>query len=80
MALWLNGKLAARFDTSETARFYVEPGEILLRVGSDPEGNGLCGFGKDRWTERETTLKPNENKAFRLTTDANGKRDIERGE
>ena len=79
-AVSINGILAARLDLSELARFYIEPGEILMRYGRDPQGQGLCGplEGMDNWTQRETFLKPREKKSFRLTIDANGKKDIQR--
>ncbi len=74
--LSINGTLAARLDVAKTARFFVVPGEILLRAGRDPQGKGLCGFGKDEWTQRETMIRPHETKYFRLSIDANGKTDI----
>jgi len=49
-AVHINGILAARLDVAEFARFYVEPGEILLRAGRDPQGGGLCGVQLDNWT------------------------------
>ena len=76
----LNGTLAARLDAGETARFYMKPGEILLRVGRDPLGKGLCGLGQDEWTQRETVMRQGETKYFRLSIDANGKTDIQRSE
>lgn len=76
MALWINQALAARLDTSEIATFYLEPGEILLRVGRDPQGKGLCAFGQDQWVQRETMLRPGEKKIFRMTTGDNGQFDI----
>lgn len=79
-ALSINNVLSARLDTSETASFYVEPGEILLRTGRDPSGNGLCGIGKDDWTQRETVLRAGETKMFRMTIDMNGKTDIQRSD
>ncbi|WP_157572301.1 hypothetical protein [Nevskia soli] len=79
-ALLINGTLAARFDTGETAKFFMEPGEILLRAGRDPEGKALCAAGQDDWTQRETVLHPQETKYFRLSIDANGKTDIQRAE
>ena len=39
----INGVHAARFDVGETARFYVPPGEVLLRNGRDQMGRGLAG-------------------------------------
>lgn len=79
-ALMINGQLAARFGVGEKATFYVEPGEILLRVGRDPQGKGLCGTMQDDWTQRETIMRPGETKYFRLSIDANGKTDIQRSE
>ena len=75
-ALWINQTLAARLDTSEVAKFFVEPGELLLRVGRDPQGNGLCALGQDQWVQRETLLKPGEQKTFRMTIGVNGELDI----
>lgn len=79
-ALSIDGRLAARLDTAEMAKFYVEPGELLLKSSSDPEGKGLCGAFPDEFTQRETILRPNEIKTFRLSIDANGKTDISRSE
>ena len=80
MALWINQTLAARLDTSEVAKFYLEPGEILLRVGRDPQGKGLCALGQDQWVQRETILRPGEQKTFRMTTGDNGQFDIIRSD
>ena len=77
-AVHINGVIAARLDVAEFARFYVEPGEILFRAGRDPQGAGLCDVQLDNWTQRETLLKPGEQKYFRLSIDANGKLDIQR--
>jgi hypothetical protein len=52
----VNGAHAARFDVGESARFYVAPGEVLLRAGRDLMGQGLCGLGKEYWTQREVEL------------------------
>jgi hypothetical protein len=75
----VNGTHAARFDVAETAQFYVTPGELVLRVGRDPMGQVMCALGQDNWTQRETVLRPGETKFFRLSTDANGRKDIQRG-
>lgn len=77
-AVHIDKVLAARLDVAEYARFYVQPGEIVLRVGRDPQGAGLCGVQLDNWTQRETLLKPGEQKFFRLSIDTNGKLDIQR--
>lgn len=80
LGLFINGVLAARLDVAESARFYVEPGEVLLKVTWDPNGRGLCAFGQSDYTQRETLLKPNERKQFRLSIDQNGKLDVQRAE
>jgi len=77
-ALHINQVLAARLEAAEFARFYVEPGEIVLRAGWDPQGKGLCSFGQDQWTQRETFLKPGEKKSFRLSFGTSGRFDIQR--
>ena len=79
LAIAINGTVAARLAAEETATFYVEPGETLLRVGGDALGRGLCGFSENYWTQRETILRANETKHFRLSI--NGvKADIERSD
>jgi hypothetical protein len=78
-AFYINGKLAARFDNAETAKFYVHPGEVLLRYGRDPEGKALCGTMQDHWASHETTLQPHETKEFRLTIVRGGEFVIQRG-
>lgn len=79
-AFWINSILAARLDVGETAGFYVEPGEHVLRVGRDPHGQGLCALDADNWTQRETILRANERKFFRLSIDDSGKADVQRSE
>lgn len=76
---FINEVLAARLSPSETARFQVAPGELVLRSGRDPQGRGLCS-PQDEWTQRETTLRENEIKHFRLSIDVMGKTDIQRAE
>lgn len=78
--LWINKTLAARVDVAEYAKFYVEPGETLLRIGRDPQGNGLCAVDQDNWTQRETIMKAGDPKTFRMSIDVNGKLDISRAD
>lgn len=80
LAFYVNGVLAARLDVGERASFGVKAGEALLKVGWDPQGRGLCAFGSDNWTQRETVLRDGEQKVFRLTIDPNAKLDIVRAE
>jgi hypothetical protein len=76
VALWINQTLAARFATAEVANFFAEPGEILLRVGRDPQGKGLCAVGQGIWVQRESFMKPDSQKTFRITIGVNGELDI----
>ena len=82
LGLYINDTLAARLDVAETAHFYVEPGEVLVKVSWDPQGRGLCGIGpaKTDYTQRETLIKANEEKKFRLSIDLNAKLDVQRAE
>jgi hypothetical protein len=79
LALNINGKLAARLATAETARFYLPAGEHTLRVDRDPSGNGLCGVDAEFNSTRETNLKSGDVKYFRIMIpDAEGSPDIQR--
>lgn len=77
---FINDVLAARLSPSETGRFYLPPGELVLRSGLDPRGKGLCGVRHDEWTQRETILREGEIKYFRMSIDVNGKFDIQRSD
>jgi len=77
---FVNEELAARIDNSETAGFTVPVGELVLRVGGDPSGRGLCALSKEHWTQRETTFRNGEKKFFRLSIDMNGNLDIQRAD
>lgn len=77
-SLYINKVLAARLDVAEVVRFYLEPGEVLLRVGLD--GKGLCSVNKNYWTQRETSLKHGEQKTFRVSISPAGTLDIQRAD
>lgn len=77
-SLAINGIIAARLDVGESSTFFVTPGETLLKFGRDPMGNGLCAMERKAWTQRETIVREHETKYFRLSTDTNGKSDIQR--
>jgi hypothetical protein len=76
--LWINQKLAARINTREFAVFQIEAGDILLRVGPDPDGGGAALCGGKNYIARETFMKPMDKKAFRVSFDNNGVMDIVR--
>ncbi len=80
VSLTIDGVLAARIDPGETAKFYLQPGEKLLTVGRDALGAPLCSLGKDNFANRETILKPGEEKSFRLMTNTDGQFDIQRAD
>ena len=79
-AFFIDGVLAGRFASSESAQFLIAPGEHVLRGSVDPQGAGLCGLVKDHWTQVETTLKAGEKKHFRLGLDASGTVKVERSD
>lgn len=72
----IDNDFKARFDVGETARFPVAPGERLIKVMSDPQARGLCAF--DKGAVRETYIRPNETKYFRLLIDQSGVVDVQR--
>lgn len=67
-AISINDNLAALIDSGETSRFFLAPGEVVFRLGLNPQGKGLCSAAKDKNMERtrETMLHENETKFFRL--------------
>ena len=67
LAVHINSTKAARLDTGELARFYVEPGTVLVRAGGDPEGKFLCGMDTGNWMQVETTVGAGEEKRFRIS-------------
>lgn len=76
----INGVSAAKFGPGETAKFFVGPGEVVFRVSSEAN-NALCGLNAEsRRVERETNIKTNELKFFRISLDPNGTHDIQRSE
>jgi hypothetical protein len=63
--VWFDGKLAAKMEPGEKASFYLEPGEHILKIGNVGSGGTICDIQLDR-IQRETSLKPNQIKYFRL--------------
>lgn len=78
LALSVNGVTAVRIGPTERAELSVPVGELLLRVGHDPQARGLCSFGT-QWTQRETIMRAGERKVFRLSINADGQFDVMRG-
>lgn len=80
LAFLIDKVLAARLAPSETANFFVEPGEHLIRVARDPQGAGLCAIDTGSGATRETILRDQETKYFRLLLDQSGVMDVQRSE
>lgn len=56
MAVYINGRWAARLDNAETARFKVPAGPLRVAVASDPQGRGTCRMGDAAGTLHETVV------------------------
>ena len=80
IALYVDGKLTARLRTKETISIPVEPGEVLLKIGLDPYGVGLCSKSLQPGLEiqRETWIKDKQTKSFRISLTQAGTIDIHR--
>lgn len=64
-ALYLDGVLAAKFDTEERAEFKLLPGEHIIGIGN-PGGGGVCGFDKGSRKEMLVVVRENETKKYRV--------------
>jgi hypothetical protein len=63
----IDGKVAARIDPGQTARFYVEPREHILGIGPLPGGGIFCGVSAPDRREISTNIGPSEEKYFRIS-------------
>ena len=70
--IYVNENVAARIDEGEKVTFYLPPGPLLLGVGPDFNGPILCGYDPSNSTQINTTLKPNEEKVFRISFSGGG--------
>ena len=68
VVLYINTKLAGRFNPGETKQFYVESGEVLIKVAQDPYNDILCKMLSYGSVERETFIKENKYKSYRIKT------------
>jgi hypothetical protein len=81
MDLHVNRVRVARMGPGERIEVPVPAGEVLLRVGRDPAGTGLCAaHSEGQWKQRETAVKAGERKTFRLLMDSSMEVDIVRAE
>lgn len=73
MAVFIDGKQAAKLDPGQKASFYLPPESVL--VGAANTGSGVCSMGADR-VEREAVMKDGVLKKYRVFTGGEGQIDI----
>ena len=77
MSILIDGKIAARIDTSETVSLYVEPGRHIVGISGDPLGGGLChSKTSNPIKESSTEINTGEIQKFRILGDTNSGLDI----
>lgn len=73
MGFYIDGKLAAKFDTNERAKFYVKPGDHLIGVGlGNLDEDGLCKIKKGYSPIVFTTIAAGEVKKYILMLEGDG--------
>lgn len=75
LAVYLDGKVAARIDTGEVVKFRVPVGDHLVGMGIDKDGGGLCSF-TNLLKEQSAGLKAGQTKLFRIGGDSQAALDI----
>jgi hypothetical protein len=73
MAVFIDGKQAAKLDPGQKASFFLPPESVL--VGAAYTGSGVCSIGADR-VEREAVMKDGVLKKYRVFTGGDGQIDI----
>lgn len=73
MAVFIDGKQAAKLDPGQKASFYLPPDAVS--VGAAYTGSGICSMGADR-VEREAIVKDGAVKKYRVFTGGDGQIDI----
>ncbi|WDH25050.1 hypothetical protein [Pseudomonas chlororaphis] len=73
MAVFIEGKQAAKLDPGQKASFYLPPDSVS--VGAAYTGSGICSMGADR-VEREAIVKDGAIKKYRVFTGGDGQIDI----
>ncbi len=72
-AVLIDGKIAARIGTGETAKFHVSPGRHIIGMSGDADGGGLCAMQVGQPVkESAAELRPGEIQKFRISGDTNG--------
>jgi hypothetical protein len=67
LELWVDDTKVGVFDTGETAKFYIEPGNHTLEVNWDQQGKGLCGMTSSPTYQVIRTREDRPKNAYRLT-------------
>lgn len=65
VGFYVNGTLAGKFETSETASFDMPAGEYIFGVGM-PDGKGLCAFHDGDSRELDAKVVAQTAKYYRL--------------
>ena len=73
MAVFIDGKQAAKLDPGQKVSFYLPPDSVSL--GAAYTGSGICSMGADR-VEREAIVKDGAVKKYRVFTSGDGQVDI----
>ncbi|MGO4011627.1 hypothetical protein [Pseudomonas sp. ITP1] len=73
MAVFIDGKQAAKLDPGQKASFYLSPDSVS--VGAAYTGSGICSMGAAR-VEREAIVKGGAVKKYRVFTGGDGQIDI----
>lgn len=73
MAVFIDGKQAAKLDPGQKASFYLPPDSVS--VGASYTGSGICSMGAER-IEREAIVKDGAVKKYRVFTGGDGQIDI----
>jgi len=65
LGFYVDGALAAKFETSESASFLLPAKEYIFGIGV-PEGRGLCSLHDGERRELESRVSNGDSKYFRL--------------
>ncbi|WP_413732356.1 hypothetical protein [Sodalis sp. RH20] len=77
VSILIDGKTAARINTSEIGKFYVEPGRHIIGISGDPLGGGLCKYQIGQpIKESSTEVSKGDVQKFRISGGTNAGLDI----
>lgn len=75
VAVYVDGRLAARIDTGEVVKLYVPAGDHLVGMGADQQGKGMCDWSGSL-KEQAASINDGQVKRFRIGGDTNSGLDI----